>query len=296
MQHYTSVSIIYNPNSTGSGKKMATELCRKLGARLPKLHVAVVPTEYAGHAEELAYKLARKGKRPLVISASGDGGYHEVVNGVARAQLEGAHPTTGLLPAGNANDHFRNLHSHELVDAIATGATQTIDLLTLSYVSDGTQHSRFAHSYIGFGFTPIAGRELNKHRLNRFNQVWLIAKVLLFLQKPVRVTVRGHTYSYDSLIFCNVPKMSKVLTMSDIADATDGKFEIAVFRRRNKLHLILTLLTASTLGLRIRRQAISYSFRTVKQELGQLDGELVSVDPHSKVTVSIQPKALRCII
>ena len=296
MQHFTSISIIYNPTSTGSGKKLATELCHKLEVRLPNQKIAVVPTDYAGHAEELAYALAKKGKRPLIISVSGDGGYHEIVNGVMKAQAEGAHPTTGLLPAGNANDHFRNLHSYELVDAIASGKTQIIDLLELTYTEQGERHSRYAHSYIGFGFTPRAGQELNKHKLNWFNQIWLVAKVLLFLMRPVRIVIRGQHYSYDSLIFSNVPKMGKILTLSDIADASDGKFEIAAFRKRNKLRLIMTLFTASTTGLKVRRQAISYTFRTVKAELAQMDGEIITVDADSRVTVSMQPKTLHCIV
>ena len=296
MPHYTSISVIYNPNSTGSGKALAEELSKKLRALLPRQKITIIPTKYAGHAEELAYKLAKASKRALIISASGDGGYHEIVNGAVRAQTEGAHPTTGLLPAGNANDHFRSLHTYELADAVASGHTQTIDLLKFTYYEGGEQQERYAHSYIGLGFTPQAGRELNRHKLNWFNQIWLVAKILLFFLKPVRLKIRGEIRTYDSLIFSNVPKMSKILTISDIADATDGKFEIAAFRRRNRLRLILTLFTASTRGLKLRHQARTYAFRTTKSALVQLDGEVKTLDANSRATVSIEPKVLNCIV
>lgn len=298
MRHYTAISIIYNPRSTGEGKQLAHELEHKLRDRLPRRKITVLPTRHAGHAEELAYTLAKASKRPLIISVSGDGGYNEVVNGAVRAQLEGAQPTTGLMPAGNANDHFRSLHTYELADAAASGHAQIIDVLKLSYTDNGVLQERYAHSYIGLGFTPQAGNELNKnkHRLNRINEIWLVAKILLFFLRPVKLNVRGEIRAYDSLIFSNVSKLGKILTISNVADASDGKFEIIAFRRRNRLRLIFTLFTAWTRGLKGKRQAANYSFRTTKAAMVQLDGEILTLEANAKVTVSIEPKMLRCIV
>jgi diacylglycerol kinase (ATP) len=296
MATFSSVTIIYNPNSTGSGKKLARALQTRLGQTSPQLKVAVVATKYAGHAEELAYELARASARPLIISASGDGGYNEVINGLVRAQKEGAHPVAGLLPAGNANDHYHSVHAEEELEyAIPAGKTQRVDLLRLETTVKGKPFERYAHSYIGFGLTSKAGNELNKTKVNRMNEVWIVLKVLLFL-RPVHLVIKGRERAYDSVIFSNVSRMSKVLSFSKDARNDDGKFETTLFRRRSRLRLIAALLKASTTGLAGAEQASTYSFATTRAALVQLDGEVFRIDSRSKATVTAEHTILECVI
>src|SRR4051812_3140048 len=108
--NYTAITIIYNPISTGSSKKNAEKLYRELLQTPLKDIVYLRATEYAGHAEELAYELATASQRPLVISSSGDGTYNEVVNAMLKAKEEGRSAVCGLLPSGNANDHYHSVH------------------------------------------------------------------------------------------------------------------------------------------------------------------------------------------
>ncbi len=295
MIRYSSVSIIYNPNSTGASKSLAQALKRDLTELLPGQTVTLVATKHAGHGEKLAYELAMATKRPLIISSSGDGGYHEVVNGLMRAQTAGARPIAGLLPAGNANDHYHNLHTIDTSTAIKRGKSLSVDLLKLVGTADGKTYERYAHSYIGIGLTPKVGQELNKTVLNRFNQVWIVLKSLLVLQ-PVQIIVGGKRRSYDSLIFSNVGKMSKVLSLSKYADMTDGKFEVTAFRRHTKLRLLMTLLHASTKGLTGDRQVSNYGFKTLKQTIVQLDGEIMTLDAKTDSGITIEPKVLEIII
>lgn len=295
MKPFSSIIIIYNPNSTGNGKQLATELRTALHAKDKDLPISLKPTKYAGHAEAMAYELAKTDKRPLIISASGDGGYHEVVNGLIRAQREGAKPVAGLLPAGNANDHYTNIHAADTVKAILQHKTQTIDLLKLTSRSNGKPLERFAHSYMGIGLTPKVGKELNKTDLNWFNEIIIVCRVLFFL-KPVRISVRGKNRSYDSLIFSNIDKMSKVLTLSKTASTEDGKFEMTAFRKRHKLKLISTLIHSSTIGLTGSTSLTKYHFKTVKPALMQIDGEITLLDANTEVTITIEPLVLECVI
>lgn len=295
MSEYTSITIIYNPNSTGSGKRLATEVKKSLKTLLPSQTVDVTATEYPGHGEVLAYELAKASKRPLIVSASGDGGYHDVVNGLVRAQREGAKPVAGLLPAGNANDHFKTLHRGDFAETIASGKHQVIDLLKLTTTVDGEPYERYAHSYVGIGLTPQAGRELNKTSLNRLKEAWIITRVLLKL-KPVHVKVHGAIHTYDSLIFSNIGDMSKILSLSAVSAANDGKFEVTAFHRHNKIKLIATLFKATTTGIKGDKQATKFSFTTLRPTLIQLDGEIKTIDADAKATVTIEPQLLRCIV
>jgi diacylglycerol kinase family enzyme len=295
---YTAITIIYNPNSTRGARRAAESLRDDIKHRLKFQKLRLAKTNSAGHAEELAYRAAHATKRPLIISASGDGGYHEVVNGLLRAQAEGRQPTAGLVPAGNANDHFRNLNARtELAQQIAVDNVRTIDVLRFDYVADGQQQFRYAHSYIGLGLTPHAARQLNTHNLSKHKllEVWLVAKAILTL-RTTRLVVRGVSRRYDSLIFSNIPSMSKYLSLSDISSAQDGKFEVTAFRRRNKFRLLMTLVTASTRGLRGTNQSKRFTFKTLKPQLVQLDGEIVRIDGDSEASVSIVPGLLRCIV
>lgn len=274
---------------------MATEFQAKVQARLPKQSIELVATEYAGHAEELAYALAKKAKRPLIMSASGDGGYHEVVNGLMQAKHEGYDAVAGLLPAGNANDHYHNLHEREVIDAIADADETRIDLLKVSATAQGQPFERYGHSYVGFGLTPKAGRELNKTKLNFFNQLWIVLKVFIFV-RPTRLKVDGKIIPYDSLIFSNVTTMSKVVTLSKASRINDGKFEVTAFRRRHKLLLIILLLKASLVGLSEDKQVDSFELETVKVTAIQIDGEVMTIDARSTVQVAIAHNALQCIV
>ncbi|MDB5184985.1 MAG: diacylglycerol kinase catalytic region [Candidatus Saccharibacteria bacterium] len=294
MAAYTAIIIIYNPNSTGSGKTLAEELKQQLD-EISVQNVKIIATEYAGHAEKLAYTLAKASSRPLVISASGDGGYNEVVNGILRAKNQGAKAVAGLLPAGNANDHYHHLHDGDLITAILNGKTKKIDLLHLSATVDGKPYERYAHSYIGMGLTPKVGQELNKTQLNRLKEMYIVAKSLVALQ-PVRLKVNGKKRTYDSLIFSNINKMSKVLTIAKDAKHNDGQFEITTFYRRNKLKLLLALLHASTFGYKGDTKATSFAFESLKPILVQLDGEIATLDALTEAQVSVQPKALECVV
>ncbi len=292
---FSSISIIFNPNSTGNGKAMAKDLKSGLRKRYPDQNVRLIPTLHAGHAEELAYKLAKASQRPLIISASGDGGYHEVINGIVRANNEGSGGVAGLLPAGNANDHYHDVHKGDIGEAISTYKTKKIDLLELNTRVGGKEFKRYAHSYIGFGLTPKVGQELNKIELNWFNELIIAAKAL-FVLRPVKIMVNGRQRSYHSVIFSNVSIMSKVLNLSPTASNTDGLFELTIFKRRHKIKLLLKLLSASTAGLENAQSLKEFHFRSIKQILVQLDGEISTIDANSKVSIKVAPKVLECIV
>ena len=296
MPAFTSITIIYNPNSTGSSQKLAAATRRKLQAALEGQHIGMIGTEYAGHAEELAYELAHASKHPLVITASGDGGYNEIVNGLQRAQHEGARPTAGLLPAGNANDHYHCLHHGDFAQAVVRGDSRTIDLLKLEVAKTGGQHlTRYAHSYIGLGLTSRIGRELNKTQLSLIKEVWLVGKTFLKSGR-VHIKVRGQMHTYRSLIFSNINRMAKILALTKDSTVDDGKFEVSALYHKSKFGFALLLLKAAAPGLHSTTQATRYTFSTTRRTVAQLDGEIQPLEDDAKVTVTICPKALKCIV
>lgn len=292
---YTSIDIIFNPNSTGPSREYATDLKQELtqynSQFKPRLHA----TKYAGHAEELAYGFAKSSKHPLIISSSGDGGYHEVVNGAIRAQLEGATPICAVLAAGNANDHSRTLTSKSLVELIKADKIKNIDLLKLTITSDSGVVERYAHSYIGLGLTPMVATELNKTNLNALKEAWIVVKTF-YGYRPFKIIRKGMTLELDSMVFANIGEMAKVLTLSKKSRPDDGKFEVITFQHAHKFRLLRKLAAATVKGLDAKRQYEHYEFKVIKKMPAQLDGEVVMIPAGSHVVITSEHQMLSTLV
>lgn len=293
--NYPTVAIIYNPNSTGSSKVVAENFKKNIQDHAPKQKIKLIPTKYAGHAEKLAYKISKRYKTPLIFSSSGDGGYNEVINGAMKAQNKGFKPTTGLLPAGNANDHYSNVHTDDIVDLIIANKPKHIDLLRISYTSNKKDRHRYAHSYIGFGISSMVSQELNKTKLNRVKETWLVIRTL-FTIGPVKLKIDNTTRKYDSIIISNVDRMSKYLNVSHPSHIDDGLFEVTISRHENKLKLIALILRASLVKLKEDIQTNIFSLDTIEKTVAQADGEIIIIDPNSHVDISIEKQTLTCFV
>jgi len=292
MQHIDSVIIIYNPNSTGRSKKKAEQFAqavRKHTEARPKL----IATKHAGHAEEIAERSARKGD-VMIVSSSGDGGYHEVVNGVMKAAARGV--VLGVLPSGNANDHYHALHHGNTAHRIGRGDTEEVDVIEVVVRTGDKTWRRYAHSYGGLGVTPHIGEKLTQARLNPFKEFWLVARHF-FSSRPVQiVTDDGHAHQYDSVIFSNIARMSKLLTVATEASPHDGKFEVTRVKSGSIMNLVRFFFFAWTRGIRKPLVTDRYAFVSHRPFQMQLDGEVFSFEAESEVVVRIAHKQVAVII
>lgn len=291
---FSFVGIIYNPNSTRSSHIKARRLKVMLDKR-QTAKVKIYPTEYINHADNIAYDIATTHKKPLIISVSGDGGYNEVINGAMRATKEGANPVCAVMPAGNANDHYRNLSKKPLRRAILDQNIRKIDLIKVSIKKPGNDPVvRYAHSYVGLGLTADVSMELNRQVLNPFKEVVIILGAL-YRFKPFKISIKNDTLVLDSLICSNINQMAKVLTVSKDGQPHDGMFEISMFAHSDKLRLIARLVRAVTVGLKPTLQTKRYKFKTLEKTTLHLDGEVLLVDKNCQVTIISAEKSLPTI-
>jgi diacylglycerol kinase family enzyme len=291
-QTFESIVIIFNPNSTGDAPKLAKQLREELAGQLPySTDVTLRPTDHAGHAVELARDAARSGGDVLIVSVSGDGGYNEVVNGVMQAGNPRA--VCAVMAAGNANDHRRTTGTQPLEDAIAAGAVRHIDLLRISKGDGPDASAEYAHSYIGFGLTPVMAIDLEKGSKGALKEMVSVMRTFSKF-KPFEIRQQeGKRRKFDSLVFANIAQMAKYATLSEADNhPSDGKFEVVVFPHRSKLKVLLTALRAATQGLGDQPSVSSYGFTTVKPIPYQIDGEVKSVPAHTRVTIESAPAAL----
>jgi len=283
------ITVIFNPQSTGPAPQRAEELKNTLADRLPDVPLHLRPTERAGHARELAAQAAATG-RPLIVSVSGDGGYNEVVDGVMHAGNPNA--VCAVLAAGNANDHRRSTGEQPLVDAIVTGDVRHIDLLRLTVCSDSGARTRYAHSYIGMGLTPIVAIDLEKGGKGSFKEIVSVVRTFAKF-RPFTIDVDpGGLRSLDSLLFANIDEMAKYATLSEDSRPDDGRFEIIALPHTAKWRILAVALKAATRGLGPQPTARHYRFTTVEPTPMQLDGEVIAVEAATSVSVDIAAGAL----
>jgi diacylglycerol kinase (ATP) len=307
------IVLVFNPHSTGDAAASAEELRAELARRLPAVPLELRPTQHAGHAREIAREVAATG-RPLLVSVSGDGGYNEVVDGVMQAGNDRA--VCAVRAAGNANDHRRTTRERPLADAIVAGDVRRIDLLRLtlgpgrpvraesssapdvgqsSTVSRPPVQTRYAHSYIGVGLTPVVAVDLEKGGKGSWREMVAVVRGFArFRPFPIRLE-DGRRRTIDSLVFANIAEMAKYATLSAGARPDDGVFEVITQQRTGKLRVLGTALRAATRGLGRQPSTTHYAFTTLAPMPLQLDGELVELDADTLVAVDIAPGALATV-
>jgi diacylglycerol kinase family enzyme len=279
------VVIVFNPHSAGQAQERAEELTSGLAERAAELPVELRPTEYAGHAREIAREEAGSGA-PLVVSVSGDGGYNEVVDGLMKAA--GTRAAAAVLAAGNANDHRRVVARRPLLDAIVEGRTQRLDLLRLT-VDD--EEPRYAHSYIGLGITPVVALELE--RGGKGSLMEIVTTVRAFSRfRPFTVELGAGRQDVDSLVLANIAEMAKYARLSTEGRPDDGVFEVVLLPHVSKLRVLATAVRAAVRGLGTQPSVREYAFRTVDPMPLQVDGEVLDLSAGARVRVDIAPGAL----
>ncbi|NMR28425.1 diacylglycerol/lipid kinase family protein [Crystallibacter degradans] len=286
------IVLIYNPDAVKFPFYLAEQLREDLALRLPAVPVQLRHTKSAGHARELARAAAGEG-RPLIVSISGDGGFNEVVNGVM--DVPETQAVCAVMAGGNANDHRRSTRRQALIEAIVDGEVRQIDLLRLR-VGDGPQAwSRYAHSYVGFGLTPLMAIGIEGGQKGVIKELISVARTVAGLRPFEIARADGARARLDSLVLANIPEMAKYGRVSESGDPADGRFEVVMLPHASKWRIALMTLRAVTVGLGEQPSVSSYAFTTTDSIPVQTDGEVMTVSAETDVVVESVPRALTVI-
>lgn len=284
---YDHVAIIYNPHSTHDAESVAKDFAREIAS----LHPELIATTHKGHGGEITAALVKKYTHPLIISASGDGGYNEIIQAAMTAQHD-SRPVCMVLPAGNANDHSRTLQDgDDLAKLVLEHETKPLDVLKLQ--ASDIEH--YAHSYIGFGFTAQAGKDMNQSKKGGVEDVVNAVNSVVDTDY-VTIRRRGFTRRYDSIICSNIGNMAKILTVNRESRADDGIFELSMIPHGVFFKKFATLLSmALGRGANHSSTRREYHFQLVKAAEVQCDGETASVPADTPVTITCEKHALDSI-
>ena len=263
------------------------------------------PTEYAGHAVELAQEAANAGHR-LVVAAGGDGTMGEVANGLANTGT-----IMAPLPAGTGNSFGKelgmphpNLIDHNaLVKAsamLADGRVQRMDLGRF-------QGGKYWLLWTGAGLDSyivqhVEPRSKLSKRLGPVGYaVQAIPLMPRFPPMAATVTVDGRTYTGDFLMVlltnCRRYAGGEVL-LNPWGKLDDGAFELFLFRGHGSLKALGYLWQVWRGEHEGNGQIERISARQVTLETERTIPVHTDGDPAGKTpfTCTIVPRALRLLV
>ena len=285
-------ALIINPASgRGSAGRVVGEVKRRLGETFPE--IVFYETKGPGHARDIAARLRDDGG--ILIVAGGDGTIHEVVNGMA-----GGERILGILPLGTGNDFARALNLptrlSEAVDVLKAAQTMVIDV--------GKINDTYFINGMGMGFDADVVIESKKiKRLGGF--ALYLAAVLrkLVNYENRRIILRSGPFPGEREILLlgagNGQYLGGGFQVFPMADLSDGKLDICIFRKMGRWEIIRHLPKAIS-GTHLKLEPVTYF---TEQELVveapegipvHVDGELLD-SALCSARISIVPQSLSVI-
>lgn len=298
--YFDRIAIIANPASTRNGYHKARALEKKLHrvAQNTPINVELIPTQYARHAQDLVYSDCLGFKRPLVISVSGDGGFHEVVEGVMRLKNEAKiDATVSLLRAGNANDHFHavvNLSADKLIECVLRGLRSRIDVMEFRISSLSGERTIYTPSYAGFGLTAEAADQMHLRHYGRVAQYLLLPKHTFARHRPIRIMTGGRETLLSSLSFHNINRMAKHLKFVQVEPA-NGQMAMLAIADIGRLRITKLALHGAARGFKNLPETSAFGFRVLDDTLAQFDGEVYTIEAGSYIKVVCLPSELQTL-
>jgi YegS/Rv2252/BmrU family lipid kinase len=271
----TTACVILNPYSNRwNAKKRWPEA--EAALREAGIQFEFRESQQPGDGIRLAQEAAGQGFSPI-ISAGGDGGTSEVLNGLARASQGGVLGPLGLLPLGTANDLAHNLglplDLKEAAQAIAAGKTCRIDL--------GQANEWLFHNNSAIGLEPVVTQW--NIRMVRFRGVmrYLAAALRAIASGPRwQAKLKWDDGEYEGPISLvsvgNCPVTGGLFRMAPAADPYDGKLTFVYAYAASRLKM-LGLLPRAIDGSYVNDPAV-HQHHTTRLEITLTSGSPIQID------------------
>jgi len=299
--------VIVNPIAgRGLGEKSVPAIEERL--RKAGVEYKLVRTERPWHAADLAEQAARE-QYHVVISASGDGTFNEVLNGLMRARKAGFnHAALGVIAIGTGNDFAGGVgipdDFEKSMDALLSDKRKKIDI---GLVRGGDYpEGRYFGNGIGIGFDAAVGFAALQLRFLRGLPAYLVGAIqtVFFYYKPprLRIEMDGQVIEQHSLMvsIMNGKRMGGGFRMTPNSLPDDGLLDLCIAETAGKLRIfqLIGLFIQGTqegqpeIKMRRARQIVVTSLEGSFP--AHADGETLCV-AGSKLTVNLNPGELEVI-
>lgn len=299
--------VIVNPISgRGLGEKSVPAIEEQL--RKAGVEYKLVRTERPWHAADLAEQAARE-QYDVVVSASGDGTFNEVLNGLMRARKAGFnHAALGVIAIGTGNDFAGGVgipdDFEKSMGALLADKRKKIDI---GLVSGGDYpEGRYFGNGIGIGFDAAVGFAALQLRFLRGLPAYLIGalQTVFFYYKPprLRIELDGQVIEQYSLMvsIMNGQRMGGGFRMAPDGQPDDGQLDLCIAEKAGKLRifqLIPMFIQGKQAGqpeIKMRR-ARQVTVTALEGDFpAHADGETLCI-AGEKLTVNLYPAELEVI-
>ena len=264
-----------------------------------EVHLDILQTEYAGHANELANTLDLSGYNGL-CAIGGDGTLFEMVNGMLKRKDNQNFPL-GLITGGTGNAFMHDLNCLDPIKAserIIKGNLRSVDIARV----ETPNNFYFSFNIIGWGLVADAGYLAEYFRLLgglRYD-VASILEVLKGKRRISRLVLDGEVVDDDFVfvIACNTIHTGKAMRIAPNAKFDDGKIDLIIVRNASKTEL-LKLFPKLFTGEHVKSKLVEcrqvQKFSIISDENSSLiiDGELIGSTP---VHVTMEPKKINVLV
>ena len=219
---------IFNPIS-GKNKKLMKKL-DYIENRLKEKYdvVDIVPTQYAGHAIDLAREAC--GKYDSLIFSGGDGTFSEVVKGIGESKNA---PTLGFIPSGTVSDMANNYNIprniKKAIDICVDGNKTKIDVCKIndSYFAYASALGTYTDATFK---TPVK----MKKRYGRMAYFFQGAKeVFKVSNHTLKVNVGKKSFVQDAslVMILNTKSIAGFSKFNYKNKLGDGKFDVVIVKK-----------------------------------------------------------------
>ena len=290
--------LLVNP---AGGTKKGMEILEMVKPIFEKseVHLDILQTEYAGHANELANTLDLSGYNGL-CAIGGDGTLFEMVNGMLKRKDNQNFPL-GLITGGTGNAFMHDLNCLDPIKAserIIKGNLRSVDIARV----ETPNNFYFSFNIIGWGLVADAGYLAEYFRLLgglRYD-VASILEVLKGKKRISRLVLDGEVVDDDFVfvIACNTIHTGKAMRIAPNAKFDDGKIDLIIVRNASKTEL-LKLFPKLFTGEHVKSKLVEcrqvQKFSIISDENSSLiiDGELIGSTP---VHVTMEPKKINVLV
>ncbi len=290
--------LLVNP---AGGTKKGMEILEMVKPIFEKseVHLDILQTEYAGHANELANTLDLSGYNGL-CAIGGDGTLFEMVNGMLKRK-DSQNLPLGLITGGTGNAFMHDLNCLDPIKAserIIKGNLRSVDIARV----ETPNNFYFSFNIIGWGLVADAGYLAEYFRLLgglRYD-VASILEVLKGKRRISRLVLDGEVVDDDFVfvIACNTIHTGKAMRIAPNAKFDDGKIDLIIVRNASKTEL-LKLFPKLFTGEHVKSKLVEcrqvQKFSIISDENSSLiiDGELIGSTP---VHVTMEPKKINVLV
>ncbi len=283
---------IINPNA---GKETVQN---KLRAELKSRNIEYYLTEYAGHAKELAAKIADCDEDVRIFSCGGEGTNYEVLNGIVGKE----NVTLGLVPCGTGNDflkYFENNSAFLDMDDQFTGREYFIDLIKVQ--SEGKEYYSLNSCSAGMD-AMVCENAIKFKKLPFLNKLSYELAILVTLMqkfgKKINFLIDGKEHNGIPSLFAvcaNAPFYGGGYKCAPTANPSDGKLNYSILATRSKLRTVAILGkykkgTHINLNICHRGECEEIVYKTDSPVAFNIDGEVYRF---KEVVCRVVPKALK---